>query len=225
MMRKKELINYLSDFITDKRNSTMEKVLNGRTRHITIMLENIYQPHNVSAVLRTCECLGVQDVHIVENSNSYRVNHDVVLGADKWLTLHRYRLGNDNTPQAISSLKKQGYMVVATTPGKKSITPDELDITKQKTAFLFGTEISGLSKYATDNADVQMNIPMSGFTGSFNISVSAAIILSHSIRSLKNSDTKWSLPEKEREEIKLQWLLNSIKKSDVLLKNLKNGKI
>src|ERR1041384_136769 len=113
---KKELISYLSRFISDTRRSNVDKVLECRPRHITIALEDIYQPHNASAVLRSCDCFGIQDVHIIENRNAYSVNPDVALGSSKWLDLIKYNKKEENTLDCITALKKKGYRVIATTP-------------------------------------------------------------------------------------------------------------
>ena len=82
------MLAFLTQFITDERKQRFEEVLDYRTRHITVVLEDIFQPHNASAVLRSCELRGIQDVHIVENNNHYDVNPDVVLGSTKWLNLY-----------------------------------------------------------------------------------------------------------------------------------------
>ncbi len=80
---KKSLLNYLSQFLTEKRRSLFTKVLDSRTRHLTVVIEDIYQSQNASAVLRTCDLTGVQDLHIIENKNIYDINPDVALGSSK----------------------------------------------------------------------------------------------------------------------------------------------
>src|SRR5688572_25411329 len=112
----KELIAYLSGFVSENRKKKFEEVIRFRTRHITIALEDIYQPHNASAVLRSCDCFGIQDVHIIENRNAYTVNPDVALGSSKWLNLYKYNQQEENTLSCIRSLKDKGYRLVATTP-------------------------------------------------------------------------------------------------------------
>lgn len=197
----------------------MDKVLAQRTRHITVVLENLYQSHNISAVLRTSECYGIQDVHIIENTNDYQINPDIALGSFKWLTLHRHKGdGDNNTEKALKALKRDGYRIVATTLAKKSIPIAEYNITHNKTALLFGTEISGISDTAMKYADDFLHIPMYGFTGSFNVSVSAAIILSRFTDMLRMSDAQWHLQDKEKTQIKTEWLRHSIKKSALIEK-------
>ncbi len=213
------LIEQMDKLITPRRRLLFEKVLANRTRHITIALENIYQPHNASAVLRSCDLTGVQDVHIIENTNEYNVNPDVAMGASKWLNLHKYNSIDYNTPLAYQYLRDQGYKIVATTPHHESIAIDELPIT-EKAALVFGTELTGLTEWAISNADMYVNIPMVGFTESYNISVSAAICLYSLTRRLRASEISWKLEEEQVSAIRLQWLRNSIKKSEHIEKEL-----
>lgn len=211
-----DLIAHLSEFITEKRLAIFNKVLEDRTRYITVMLEDIYQSQNASAVLRTCECTGIQDVHIVEERNAYEINHDVALGADQWLTLHYYNRGDNNLENAIKALKSEGYRVVATSPHKEGSTPENFDLQKGKAAVIFGTELHGLSDQALELADEFIQIPMSGFTESFNISVSAAITLYTLRKRLETSSLSWRLGEEERHELLLNWLRTTVKRSDLI---------
>lgn len=206
------LIHYLSQFITDERFKLFQRILNARTDYFSVVLEDIYQSQNASAVLRSCDCFGIQDVHIIENRNSYRVNPDVSLGASKWLRLIKYNNQDFNTIQAIDSLKKDGYRIVATSPHSNAISLEDFDIHAGKSAFLFGTELTGLSEEAMNHADEYVTIPMYGFSESFNISVSVALVLHTVVYKLKNSDIHWQLSPAEKEEILYSWLKSSIKK-------------
>ena len=189
-------------------------------------LENVYQPHNASAVLRTCDCFGIQDVHIVENSNKYQVNPDVTLGSDKWLNIARYNENENNTIQALNKIREKGYRIIATVPDKDAVFPENVDLIKGKAAFFFGTELSGLSREAISNADEFVKIPMYGFTESFNISVSAAIILYEITNKLRKSAIKWELEDEELLDIKIQWIKKSLKKGDIIEKEfLKRSRI
>ena len=214
-----DLINYLSKVVTDERWQIMNKVIADRTKYLTVVLEDLFQPHNASAVLRTCDCFGVQDVHIIENENMYMVNPDVALGSSKWLDLKRYNTKENNTIECINNLKEQGYRIVATTPHTNDVDLDKFDITKGKTALLFGSELPGLSKLAMSHSDEFLKIPMFGFTESFNISVSASIILHHLRLKMMESDINWQLKETEKNQILLNWLKQSIKKSDIIEKD------
>ena len=220
----KELIKYLEQFTTNERIIQFNKVLENRTKYITIALEDIYQSQNASAVLRTSECFGLQDIHIIENKNEYQLNPDVVQGSSKWLNLIKYSNKDNNTLQAIKKLKAQGYRIIATTPHTKDVSLEDFDIEKGKFALFFGTEGTGLSDEMMKSADEFLRIPMYGFTESFNISVSAAIILQHLLYKLRNSDIKWQLSDSEIDELKLEWLKKSIKSSTMLIETFLSKK-
>jgi len=218
MENKKELINFLQQFVTPKRYETFQNVIKYRTRYVSVALEDIYQPHNASAVLRSCDCFGVQDVHIIENKNQYRINPDVALGASKWLNLYSYNQKENNTLEAIRILRNKGYRIVATTPHTNDITLDDFDVEKSKFVLFFGTELQGLSKLMMDNADEYLKIPMYGFTESFNISVSAALTMHHlSEKIRKTKSVNWQLTDDEKDEIILDWLRTTIKHSDEII--------
>jgi len=206
-----ELIEYFKTFVTEHRLSKMENIISSRTRYVTVVLENIYQPHNTSAVLRSCDGFGIQDVHIIENSNSYRVNPGVSLGTSQWLSMYKYNKKNDNTKNAIDSLKKSGYRIVATTPHSNDKNLEDFDLQKGKIALFFGTEMHGLSETVLKNADEFMKIPMYGFAESFNISVSCALSLHSLSHKLRKSDIDWSLFPDEKEDVLLEWMRNSVK--------------
>lgn len=214
-----KLIEHLSGFVTERRVKLFDRLLNHRTRYITVVLEDLFQPHNASAVLRSCECFGIQDVHIIENQNEYRISPDVALGSYKWLTMIRHNQENDNTCTAITSLKKAGYRIVATSPHKNDCTLENFSLFPGKVALLFGTELKGLSPAAMELADAYVKIPMVGFTESLNISVTAAIFIHHLTAKLHNTPhLAWQLSEKEKQEIKLDWLKKSIRKSEMIEK-------
>jgi len=221
---KEKLIKHLQQFVTDRRLQLFENIINTRTRYITVALEDIFQSHNISAVLRSCECFGIQDVHIIENRNKYRINPDVALGSYKWLNLFKYNQNQDNTLSAIEILRKQGYRIIATTPGKNNKTLNNLDLYKGKIALLFGSELDGLSPAALEGSDEFVRIPTTGFTESLNISVSAAIFIYHLIEKLHLSNINWQLSEQEKQHIRLAWLKNAIKKSDIIEKQFLENK-
>ncbi len=215
----KKLIDYLSQFISDERRSKFDDVINFRTRHITIALEDIYQPHNASAVLRSCDIFGIQDIHIIENKNAYTVSRHVAMGAPKWLNLIKYKATEENNSlNCIKNLKTKGYKIVATTPNTTDCTIENLSI-DQPLALFFGTELTGISDEVKQYADEFVKIPMFGFTESFNISVSAALCLHTLTSRLHTSDINWQLNSNEKDELILTWLRNTIKKVDLIEKD------
>lgn len=218
---KKDLINYLSRFVTDNRYELFKRNLEQRTRYITVALENLYQSHNASAVLRSCDCFGIQDVHVIENSNTFEVSEEVAMGSTKWLTISKYN-GNtneENTLSAIRRMREMGYRIVATTPHTNDVNLEQFDLSKGKIALFFGSELPGLTKTVLDNADEYMKIPMYGFTESFNISVSCAISLHHLSHQMRGSELDWHLSEEEKEDLMLDWLRNTIKSVELIEKD------
>jgi tRNA (guanosine-2'-O-)-methyltransferase len=216
--RKRKLLFYLMEFITEERKRKFFENIELRTRYLTIILEDIYQPHNASAVLRSCDCFGIQDVHIIENRNKYEVNPDVALGSAKWLSLFKYTGSFSNTKNCLQSLCDNGYCIVATSPHKDDYTPDDIPL-GQKLALVFGTELHGLSDEALKMAGRFIRIPMFGFTESLNISVSAAILIHSLTNRIRNSSINWALNESEKTDVLLSWVANSVRKSDMLIRD------
>lgn len=206
----KELLTYLEGFVTDNRKELFKKVLENRTRHFTVVLEDIYQQHNSSAVVRSCDIFGVQDVHVIENKYNSKVSRHVAKGSQKWLTFHRYNEDKNNTTDCLENLRNQGYQIIATTPHNDSCLLHDFDITK-KSAFVFGVEKGGVSDQVMEEADGYLKIPMVGFTESLNISVAAAIILENISNKLRLSKQDWQLSIEEKEALYLEWIQKSIK--------------
>jgi tRNA (guanosine-2'-O-)-methyltransferase len=205
------LISSLSSCLTDRRLATLYSTLNNRTRYLTVLLEDIFQTQNASAALRSCECFGIQDVHIVENRNEFGVNPRVVMGSTKWLTIHRYNSLKFNTSFAINSLKEQGYRIVATSPHTIDTTINHFDVCKGKFALLIGTELTGLSTEALQLADEYVQIPMLGFTESLNLSVTVGVSLHHLSNRLRETKCDFSLAPNEQQVLLHEWLRKSVR--------------
>lgn len=210
-----QIINYLSQYISDHKKNLIDHILNHRTRHLTLVLEDIYQSQNASAVFRTVECFGIQDVHLIENQNTYGINRRVLKGADKWLTIKHHNQPNvNNTPLCFKKLKEEGYKILATTP-TASLSIQDVSI-DQKIAIVMGNELHGLSEEAQEAADMKVKIPMEGFTESLNLSVSAAICIYELMTKIRSSDVNWKLSAQEKETLKLIWYRKSIKRSETI---------
>jgi tRNA (guanosine-2'-O-)-methyltransferase len=210
------ITNVLKEYVTDARCCKLKEILAQRTRYITVLLEDIYQPQNASAILRTCDCFGIQDVHIIETFNLYRVNPMVVKGADKWLTLRRYNGYID----AVRNLRTNGYRIVATSLREGSKPLHELNLHEGKCVLVFGNEHRGVSEELLNEADEHVKIPMCGFTQSLNISVSAGIVLNHLTNELKQSGIDVALSEEEQNVLMAQWLQQTVKKSDLIINRM-----
>jgi tRNA (guanosine-2'-O-)-methyltransferase len=218
------LIGYLSANLTERRLQRMRTVLTQRTRYLSVMLEDIFQPHNASAVLRSCECFGIQDVHIVEDRNQYTISRDVALGASRWLDLHRWQASSGHTVEnCCDELSRRGYRLVAATPRQDAVPLEAFDITAGPVVMMFGTELNGLTSAALERATEAVHVPMYGFTESFNISVSAALILRELSARMRASEVNWQLDHDEGRDLLLCWMRRSIKHSETLIERYLAG--
>ena len=221
-MADEQLLEYLENFISEERKQRFLEVLEDRTKLLTVAIEDIYQMHNTSAVIRSCEVFGIQEAHVIESRFGKKLDSEIAMGAQKWVDVHRYK----NTQNCIEALKRDGYKIIATTPHNDSNFLEDFRV-EGKTALLFGTERNGLSQEAIDMSDGFLKIPMLGFTESLNISVSAAIILQHLTVKLRATDLEWGLTKEEKLEKRLDWTKKSVRSIDDILKRyeteIKNG--
>jgi len=207
-----ELLTYLEDFISDERKQRFLEILEERTKFITVAIEDVFQMHNTSAVIRSCEIFGVQEAHVIEGRYGKRLDKNIAMGAEKWVDVLRY----ENSINCIKTLRKRGYRIIATSPHTDDCLLQDFEI-DEKTALFFGTERDGLSKTVLDEADGFLKIGMQGFTESLNISVSAAIILQDLTAKLKKTDLNWSLTSDEKLDKRLDWTKKSIKSINDIL--------
>ena len=208
-----ELLTYLEHFITEERKERFLQVISARTNHFTVAMEDVFQMHNTSAVVRTCEVFGVQQAHSIEGRFGKRLDAKIAMGAQKWVDVFRY----NDTQSCINALRAQGYQIVATTPHKDAYFLNDFDISK-KSAFFFGTEKEGLSEQVLSQADTYLKIPMVGFTESLNISVAVAIVLQQLTDKLRRSQVAWQLTDEERLNTLINWTKKSIRNVKDVLK-------
>ncbi|GBF20020.1 MULTISPECIES: TrmH family RNA methyltransferase [Arenibacter] len=207
-----KLLDYLEDFITPERKARFLDILEDRTNYITVAIEDVYQMHNTSAVVRSCDVFGVQQAHLIESKFGKRLDKDIAMGAQQWVDIKRY----NTTTDCIDTLREQGYKIVATTPHRNNCSLTDFKL-EGKTALFFGTERDGLSEEVLEKADSFLKIPMVGFTESLNISVSAAIILHTLTSQLRKESINWRLTEEEKLEKRLDWSKKSVRSlNDVL---------
>jgi tRNA (guanosine-2'-O-)-methyltransferase len=208
----------LYPILTEERKERFEKVLSSRTRHITLVLEDLFQSRNTSAVMRSADGFGLQDIHIIEANNLWSKNRSVSKGASSWLTIHKYRDSDDPVSSCIKNLKSSGYRVVATSPHEGGYTPETLPLDKP-VAVILGTEHSGISASLMSQVDDYVEIPMSGFSESFNVSVASAIIMNRFSARLRQSGTDTGLTEEEKQYLRLQWAYRTVKDPEGILKH------
>jgi tRNA (guanosine-2'-O-)-methyltransferase len=214
----------LNEIITPNKQEMFDRVAKERTKHLTIVLENIHQEHNASAVLRTCDCFGIQDLHVIEKNNTYKVQRDIALGAGRWVDMHIYDEPINPTLQCLTKLKTDGYAIVATTPHTNQFTPENIDLSKP-IALVFGTEREGISEEVKTQADAFLAIPMYGFTESFNISVCAAMLI-HTLRMRMEKELEnWKLSSAEQTKVKIEWCKKIIHLGEQLEERLRKESV
>jgi len=209
-----QLFAHLETFLTEPRQARLREVLARRTRHVALVLDDVYQPYNMSAALRSCDAFGVQDVYLVESRHQAQISSDVAGGSDKWLTRRDY-IGPDAAERCIADLRRGGYRIVATSPRRQADTPETLPL-DQRVAVVIGNETSGVSTAIESAADGWLRLPMEGFVESFNLSVSAALCLSELTRRLRRSAIDWRLSAAEAETLLVAWTRASIAHVDAI---------
>ncbi len=214
---KNALLQYLRNYMTEERSIRFQEVLKFRTRHFTVAVEDVYKERNASAIVRTADCFGIQDVHIIENQNEYQISENISKGAEKWINVHIYDHRSNNSEACMSDLKSKGYQIIATLPHASGSGPDDFDISC-KSAFFLGGEKDGLTDEVLKKADGYIKIPMHGFTESYNISVAGALLLYNLTRRLHRSEINWRLSEAEQLALQLDWTIKTIASSENLIK-------
>ncbi|MGY8917587.1 MAG: TrmH family RNA methyltransferase [Flavobacteriales bacterium] len=210
-------LDVLSPLLTESRMARFEEVLSSRTRHVAMVLEDVYQSRNTSAVMRSADGMGIQDIHMVESYNVWSKNISVSKGASRWLTLHRHLDSEDPHADCIAKLKADGYRIIATSPHEGGFTPDTLPIDKP-VAIVMGTEFKGISDKISGFIDDYVEIPMYGFAESFNISVASAIVMNRVCARVREEGYATGLSEEEKQELRLLWTFRSVKFADAILK-------
>jgi tRNA (guanosine-2'-O-)-methyltransferase len=206
------LLAHLEGFITEERKARFLQVLAHRTKYLTVALEDVYQLHNASAVIRSCDVFGIQQAHLIEGRFGHRLDKNIAMGAQRWVDIHRH----SNSRGCMQHLRESGYRIIATTPRKDSMSLEEF-VLDGPTALFFGTEKEGLSPEVLQQADGALYIPMFGFTESLNISVAAAIILQELSTRVRQSELPWQLTEGEILEKRFEWTCKTIKAADEII--------
>jgi len=216
-MMEEKLLAAFYDIISESKVEMFDRIASDRTNYVTVVLENIFQEHNASAILRSCDCFGIQNLHVIEKDNQYKIQRDIALGAGRWVDVFNYDQGENPTIDCVNKLKEKGYKIVATTPHEKDCVISDLDLS-QPIALVFGTERRGISEDVKKLADAYVKIPMYGFTESFNVSVSAAITLNVIRERLEKSNFNWKMSEEEQIKLKIKWSKKIVNKGDLLEK-------
>ncbi len=194
--RVRAAIQSYGEKLTPARRDLLQRVVAARTRHFAMVMEDLKDPHNISAVIRTSEVFGLQDVHVINEVNPYRVTKSVLKGSYKWLDIHCHA----RRMACFDMLKTRGYRIaVASTNHSESLFDLDLSI---PTAFYLGSEVMGNHPDTLARADVRFIIPQQGLTESLNVSVCAGVILATIDRFLRdNGRENFTLSDAERAEL------------------------
>ena len=203
----------LAEFITPQRYRTLMAALAMRTRYMTLLTENLFHPHNASALMRHCDAFGVQEFHTVETRCKFQPNASIVRGTDKWIDVRRH----PSTAEALAALRAEGYRLVATTPHRESCTPETFDVTRGPFALIFGTEHAGISQEAMAAADEYLRIPMCGLVESLNVSASAAILIYMLSERVRQQVEGWQFPPLEAAAARLRWMVAAVRGAQEIL--------
>jgi tRNA (guanosine-2'-O-)-methyltransferase len=210
-------VNPLEQFLTEQRQSRIEEVLNNRTTDITIVLENVHNVHNISAVIRSADAFGVAEVFIMGNADN--LEKGISLGTEQWINVHRCK----DSADAIEQMRSRGYKLVVTSPGSKgknSIPIESLPHGKQRLAFVLGNERIGASSEITAAADYLTYIPMYGFVESFNVSVACALILQTARQGFSRSGGPSPISPELRAELREKWITASVRRGEDVRREL-----
>lgn len=215
------MVQALLGFQLEERTRRLFQSLHERTRYISVVLEDIFHSHNANAVIRSCECYGIQDVYVIENKYRFAISRSVNRGSVKWVDLHRFdEKQQDNTRACMAKLREKGFLVAAASPHNSNTDLYSIPLDRP-VALMFGREKEGLSETALSEADVRLRIPMYGFTESLNISVAAAIAVQHLSYRLRQSEgIQWKLSTSEQEQLLYRWLKSDYKAFDLLEQKL-----
>lgn len=206
-------LEILEPFVTENRKARLKEVLLQRTRNLVLVLEDIYDPHNVSACVRSAEAMGLQELHVVNPRYSFSPNPKVTNGADKWLDFFRYSA----PAPCIEALKERGFLIAASalTNNARPITEVPFD---RPVALVMGNEHEGLSQDMQDLADVTYCVPMLGFSQSFNISVATALSLYHAVSTrARLLGSNGDLTKEEQAQLYHRWVKLSVPMAEAIL--------
>jgi tRNA (guanosine-2'-O-)-methyltransferase len=210
----------LEDYLLPERLERLKEVLASRVLSVTLVLENLHKDFNISAILRTCESFGIQDVHVVPQPGEGKVFRTITQGCHKWLNIHRH----EDVSTCFKILKKNGFRVLAGAFSENALPLDRCDFSG-RVALVFSNELEGANPEVLDQVDDFFVIPMSGFSQSLDVSVAAGIVINHVLRyKLEKGEELERIPSDEAGRILGEWVKKSVRNGDEVLKELRTRK-
>ena len=208
----------LQAYLLPERLERLKEVLANRVVSVTLVLENLHKDLNISAILRTCEFFGIQDIHVVPQPGEGKIFRTLTQGCHKWLTVHRH----EDVSTCLNVLKEKGFRVLAGAFGKNALPLDQTDFSG-RVALVFSNELEGANPEVLGQVDGFFVIPMSGFSQSLNVSVAAGIAIHHVLRyKMEKGEALERIPSDETGRILEEWVKKSVKQADAVLKELKS---
>ena len=218
------MVALLAPFVSERRRDRIEAALSSRTRDLVLVLEDIHNDHNSSAVMRTAEALGILELHVVAQRSAFKVSDKISSGAHKWLDVR----GHDSIESAYAHLRRRGYQIWAShfhgdaNPSDRTGTPapvlpiDRIPI-DLPIAMVFGNELDGLTSAAIEQADHWFCVPMRGFVESLNISVAAAISM-YDVRARRHREGLLrGLQDEDVRRLRAAWYAMSVRAAELIL--------
>jgi len=189
--------------MTGRRRRLIDTVLAQRQPDLTVLAEQLHKPRNLSAIVRTCDAVGIGEVHAVPGEAGLSVHWNTSQGAEKWVTVRSH----DDLASACDHLHQNGFQLVAAHPSEDAIDYREVDYTAP-TALVVGTELFGVSREALALSDRRVMIPMRGMTQSLNVSVACAIVLYEAMRQREAAGLygESELDPGLRERLRFEWM-------------------
>ncbi len=214
----------LEPLLTRERTMRLGTVASMRTRWITIVLDDLYHPHNLSAIIRSAEAFGIQDIHVIQVTNFFKPSPGISLGAQQWINIIRHGSIED----CVSHLRDKEYLILGADPPHDGRADDEGALAiedlplNNKVALAFGRERDGLHSELRDSCDRLFHIPMVGFTDSFNVSVSVGICLYELRKRLGKLEPEiWTMSRAEQMDLIDDWAVKSVRNGQRVLDEIK----
>jgi tRNA (guanosine-2'-O-)-methyltransferase len=202
----------LEPFLADGRRERIEATVSARLGGLTLLIENLHDPQNGAAVLRSAEAVGIQTVHVVEQSEKFRFSSEVSQGCEKWLDVERHA----SFAAARGRLVAAGFALYAAVPDA-AVSLDDLDFGRPA-AIVVGNEHAGLTETAKAGAHIRFSIPMAGMTRSLNLSVASAIIAFHGARCRRLAmGSPGDLTEGERLNLRARFYAASVRGAEQIV--------
>lgn len=197
----------------ERRLELMKRVIDNRTRNLVLALEEVHDPHNIAAVLRSAEAFGLQEIHIMRSVGYAKISPKITQGCEKWLDISFH----GDVKRGVQNLRDRGFALYVASFTPRSVPLDKLDFSRPA-ALVLGNEHQGTSEFMEQEADSVFTLPMFGFTRSFNISVAAALTIYTAVQKrIELFGRSGDLTDEEKEQLLTEWLKRDVRGAEHIL--------